>query len=416
MKGNVVIIGGGIIGLFSAFFLINEGWNVTIVERGELNDGCSLGNAGMIVPSHFIPMAAPGMLSQGLKWMLDSKSPFYVKPVLNLSLISWGLKFVKSATEAHVIRSGPQLRDLHMLSKQLYKELDSVPEFDFGLENHGILMLYKTQHTGTEEIQVAEKARKLGLDAVVLNSAEVQDLEPGVELNVAGAVHYRCDGHLNPNVLIPQLVNYLKKNGAAIYTGTEVTGFEISAGEVKSVETRTGKINADLVVMTGGSWLPALAKFAGMSIPVMPGKGYSFMESNAAHPVKHPSLLLEARVAVTPMNGQLRFGGTMEIAPINDKINMNRVAGIVEAIPRYYPQLKVETPKVKDIWYGFRPCSPDGLPYVGYSKKIKNMIVAGGHGMMGVSLAPATGKIVSELANGSPLSAGIALYDPLRFS
>jgi len=148
----------------------------------------------------------------------------------------------------------------------------------------------------------------------------------------------------------------------------------------------------------------------------MPGKGYSFMEPNAEHKIIHPSLLIEARVAVTPMNGQVRFGGTMEIAPVNDKVNMNRVEGIVNSIPQYYADLSTDLPKVKDIWYGFRPCSPDGLPYLGYSRKLKYLIVAGGHGMMGVSLGPATGKVVAELADRKSTSLDISIYDPQRYN
>ena len=187
-------------------------------------------------------------------------------------------------------------------------------------------------------------------------------------------------------------------------------------GKIKTIQTNIKNFEADNVVMTGGAWLPALAKKAGLTIPVMPGKGYSFMVDPKANQIHHPSLLLEARVAVTPMNGKVRFGGTMEIAPINHHINMNRVEGIVNSIPNYYPDYKVEIPQIKDIWYGFRPCSPDGLPYIGYSKGISNLIVAGGHGMMGVSLAPATGKLVSELTEGSPLSTPIKMYEAARFN
>lgn len=415
-KGKVVIIGGGIMGLTSAYYLLKSGWKITLLDRGDMTNNCSFGNAGMIVPSHFIPLAAPGMISKGIKWMFDSRSPFYVKPSLDFALISWGLKFMKSATVSHVERSAPFLRDYHLLSRQLYKDLSEDPDFNFGLENKGILMLYKTEKAGEEEIHVGRDAQKLGLDVEVLNKEQVQALEPHANLDVIGAVHYRCDAHLYPNALIPQLIDYIKKNGGEIKSHTDVTGFDIRDGEIKSVLTQTGNYEGDLVVMTGGTWLPQLAKLAGLTIPVMPGKGYSFMESNSEHPIIHPSLLIEARVAVTPMNGQVRFGGTMEIAPVNDKVNMNRVEGIVNSIPKYYPDLKTDLPEVKDIWYGFRPCSPDGLPYLGYSKKLKNLIVAGGHGMMGISLGPATGKVVAELADRNSTSLDIAVYDPQRYN
>lgn len=414
-KGNIVIIGAGIIGLCSAYYLTKEGYKVTLLEQGDLTDNCSSGNAGMIVPSHFIPLAAPGMISKGIKWMFNSRSPFYVKPSLNPTLMSWGLKFWQHANEKHLARTAEPLRDLHLLSKQLYDELALEPELNFGLEKKGILMLYKNEATGEEEIHVAQKAQQLGLDVAILNAKETQLLEPNTRLDVLGSVHYRCDAHLSPNDLVQQLITYLAKNDVEIITNCKVEGFEILNGEINTIHTKTQNFEADRVIMTGGAWLPGLAKKAGLNIPVMPGKGYSFMVDPKAHQIHHPSLLLEARVAVTPMNGKIRFGGTMEIAPINHNINMNRVEGIVNSIPDYYPDYEVKIPQIKDIWYGFRPCSPDGLPYIGYSKKISNLIVAGGHGMMGVSLAPATGKLVSELVSGNQLSTAIEMYGVARF-
>ena len=415
-KGTALIIGGGIMGLSSAYYLLKSGWQVTLIDKGDLSDNCSQGNAGMIVPSHFIPLAAPGMVAKGIKWMFNSRSPFYVKPSLDFSLISWGLKFMKAATPANVERAAPHLRDYHLLSKALYEDLIKDEGFDFGLEKKGILMLYKTEKAGEEEIHVGRDAQKLGLDVQMLSKEQVQAIEPNIRLDVAGAVHYNCDAHLYPTALFNQLLKNIKDQGAKVVTNANVTGYQIQNGEIKAVETSQGKLSADLVIMTGGAWLPELAKKAGLSIPVMPGKGYSFMRENVANAIEHPALLIEARVAVTPMNGQVRFGGTMELAPLNDKINMNRVEGIVNAIPQYYPELNVPVPAKDNIWYGFRPCSPDGLPYLGYSKKLSNLIVAGGAGMMGISLGPATGKVVAELANRTSTSISTELYDPERYN
>lgn len=413
---KVTIIGAGIIGLCSAYYLLKQGYQPTLIDQGDLLNNCSSGNAGMIVPSHFVPLAAPGMISQGIKWMFDSKSPFYVKPSLNPALLSWGMKFWKHANAKHVENAAIPLRDLHLLSKQLYDDLTKEPELNFGLEKKGILMLYKTQATGDEEIHMAHKAQELGLDVAILNAQQVQDLEPDTALNVMGAVHYRCDAHLYPNALIKQLINYLQNKGVQIITNCKVTGFETINGEITSIHTEKQNFKADLVVMTGGAWLPTLAKLAKLNIPVMPGKGYSFMVDPKDQKIHHPSLLLEARVAVTPMNNQVRFGGTMEIAPINTQINQKRVEGIVNAIPQYYPEHQVPMPALDKVWYGFRPCSPDGLPYIGYSQKLKNLIIAGGHGMMGLSLGPATGLLVAELANQGNLSASISAFNPSRFN
>lgn len=415
-KGSILIIGGGIAGLCAAYYLIKEGWKITLLDSGDLKDNCSYGNAGMLVPSHFTPLAAPGIVAQGIKWMFNSKSPFYVKPSLSANLISWGLKFVKHANNEHVNRSAPSIRDLNLLSSNLYDEIAKDEGFDFELAHKGILMLYKSEKTAEEEIHLAQHAQSLGLDVEILTKDKVQQLEPHAKLDVLGAVHYRCDGHLYPQALMQQLIAYIKGKGAIIHEDTKVTGAEVKGGKVVAIIAGDKKFTSDKIVMTGGAWLPELAKMTELKIPLMPGKGYSFMYKPSEHTLQHPSLLLEARVAVTPMNGHIRFGGTMELAAVNNHINMNRVHGIVEAIPKYYPDLQVEVPEKKDVWFGFRPCSPDGLPYLGKSKKLTNLIIAGGCGMMGLSLGPAVGKIVNELANEQTNSADISLFKPERFS
>jgi D-amino-acid dehydrogenase len=149
----------------------------------------------------------------------------------------------------------------------------------------------------------------------------------------------------------------------------------------------------------------------------MPGKGYSFMtpQDNSKR-MTIPSILCEARVAVTPMNGSIRYGGTMEVGKINDQINMNRVRGIVESVPKYLPNFKPDVPQPKDIWFGFRPVSPDGMPYIGLSSKYNNLAIATGHAMIGLSLGPATGKIISDVLTSIKPEMNIELFAPGRFS
>lgn len=396
---KAIVIGGGIIGLCSAYYLRKAGWEVTLLDRSDLQDNCSYGNLGMIVPSHFVPLAAPGMVAQGIKWMFDSKSPFYVKPSVDPSLLSWGWKFMKSATQAHVDRSGPYLKELNVYSKHLYEEMAQERGFDFALEKKGILMYYKTPKVGDEEIHLGEKARSMGLDVVSLDKAGVQALEPGIELDILGAVHYRSDAHLYPNKLMPQLIRHLRLSGVSIEAGAGVTGFTRKDGQIRQVITSRGAFEGDQVVLTGGSWLPSIARLAGIHISLMPGKGYSFTLDHPEKRLNIPAILCEARVAITPMDGRMRYGGTMEIAPVNDTIRMKRVEAIVRSVPGYFPNIRLEVPEKKDIWFGFRPCSPDGLPYIGRAGGIDNLIIAGGHSMMGLSLGPATGKVVADLAS-----------------
>jgi D-amino-acid dehydrogenase len=412
---HVLIIGAGIVGLSSAYCLHKQGHQVTILDKGEVTDSCSFGNAGMIVPSHFVPLASPGMVQQGIRWMFNSKSPFYVRPSADLNLISWGLKFLKSANSGHVSRSAVPLRDLSLLSKQLFETLASEPGFDFELKNKGILAFYKTEKVAEEEAHLAGKAKELGLDMGVLNAAECQLLQPELQLDVLGAVHYRCDGHLYPPKLMEALVHYLEHNGVNIVRRSEVSRIEQNGTKITKVFTGEKAWEADHYVLACGSWSPAIAKMMDVRVPLMPGKGYSFMESEPEQRMTIPALLCEARVAITPMNGSIRYSGTMELDKINNRVNMQRVKGIVEAVPKYFTNLHPQLPAAEKVWFGFRPSSPDGLPYIGHSAKLKNLVIATGHGMMGLSLGPATGSLVSQLISGQQTEIEIGAFSPSRF-
>lgn len=411
---HVLIIGGGIVGLSSAYYLHKQGHQVTVLDKGDISESCSFGNAGMIVPSHFVPLASPGMVQQGIRWMFNSKSPFYVRPSLDLNLIRWGWKFLKSANEGHVSRSAVPLRDLSLLSKELFEALSREPGFEFELKNKGILAFYKTEKAGEEEEHLAQKGTELGLDMRVLNQEECQVLQPGLQLDVLGAVHYRCDGHLYPPKLMGALLNFLEQNGVHVVRHAEVTAVEKNAGKITKVLTGGKVWEADHYVLASGSWSPAIAKMMDISVPVMPGKGYSFMEREPEQRMTIPALLCEARVAITPMNGDIRYSGTMELDKINTRVNMQRVKGIVESVPKYFPNLHPKLPSAEGVWFGFRPSSPDGLPYIGNSSKIKNLTIATGHGMMGLSLGPATGALVSQLISGQETSIDLKAFSPSR--
>jgi D-amino-acid dehydrogenase len=413
---RAIIIGGGIIGLSSAYYLQKSGWNVTVLDNSEVNINCSYGNLGMIVPSHFVPLASPGIVAQGLRWMLNSKSPFYVRPSLNFDLLSWGLKFIKHANVQHVEKAAQPLLQLNLYSKKLYEELNNQTGFDFGLEKKGILMYYKTEKVAEEESHLADKAQKMGVDAVVLNKQQVQQMEPETELDILGAVHYRCDAHLYPNQLMSQLLQHLQSSGVEVLTKEPVKKIIAESGRIKKLVSSKTEYEADAVVIANGAWLGELTKQIGLNIPLMHGKGYSFTYDQPEKKLNIPAILCEARVAITPMNGSMRYGGTMEIGAPNNKINLKRVQGIVEPVSKYFPSIRLDIPEEKNIWYGFRPCSPDGLPYIGQSKKINNLFIAGGHSMMGMSLGPATGKIISELINDQKTEVDITAFDPERYS
>ena len=407
---NCVIIGGGVIGLCSAYYLAKEGHVVTIIDQSDFKNGCSFGNAGMIVPSHVIPLAQPGMIAQGMKWMFDSKSPFYVKPRLSKELFSWGVSFYKHANQKHVNRSMPALRDLSLFSKELYQQFSQESD-SFQYKENGLLMLFQSDKVGEEETHAGKEAQKLGLEVDFLNQSEVKNLESGLVLNSIGGIHYKSDAHLSPNRFMAFLIAELGRMKVNFITNSTVTDFKVEAGKIADIITTTGIIKCDEVVLSAGSWSPKIAKKLGINLSILPGKGYSFNIENRGAKPSIPSILCEGKVAVTPIGDNIRFGGTMEITHTNDHaINTKRVQGIVDTANRFYPEIQLIQPPSGDIWYGFRPCTPTGLPLISRSEKVKNLIVATGHAMMGLSLAPATGKLVQEMVNESKLSVDVSQF------
>ncbi|MFK8057055.1 MAG: NAD(P)/FAD-dependent oxidoreductase [Saprospiraceae bacterium] len=413
---HVHIVGGGIIGLCSAWYLQKAGCEVTIVDAQDFSGGTSFGNAGMIVPSHIVPMAAPGVISQGLKWLLDDKSPFYIKPRLNVDLFKWVWQFNKSANAKHVQRSMPLLYAYNELSKNLYRELASEDCFDFGFSESGLLMLYRTASHQEEECILAEKAISVGMQAQVLDLAGLQALEPDMELDVLGGVYFPGDAHLYPNQLMSQMKTVLKTKGVTFLGKTKIVDFSTRGNTVSSLHTQSGEnIPVEHVLLSSGSWTAGLLKKAGMRMLLQDGKGYSITLEKPATRPRIPTILSEAKVAITPMGNDLRIGGTLEISGLSPKLNKRRVEGILESVPKYYKNMDVPYNDETPVWKGYRPCTPDGLPYLGASPQLKNLTIGTGHGMMGLSLGPATGKLLAEHITGVETSLDISAYRLDRF-
>jgi D-amino-acid dehydrogenase len=417
MAKRVVIVGGGVIGLCCAYYLTRDGHSVTILDREpDGNEGCSYGNAGMIVPSHFIPLAAPGMVALGLKWMWNPQSPFYIKPRLDADLIDWSFKFWRAANLAHVERSAPLLRDLSFASRERFEELAAISGNDFGLVKRGLLMLCKTEHALAEESKMAARARELGVPAEVLDPKEAAALDPNVRMDVAGAIYFPKDCHLSPGRLMSNLKSLLEKSGVRFLWDREVTGFIREGHSLKAVKTEAEEISADEFVIAGGSWSPILATELALKLPMQAGKGYSVTLAKPRQLPELCAIFTEARVAVTPMGSTLRFGGTMEIAGLNQHINPLRVQGIVNSVPKYYPEFRAEDFANVKPWCGLRPCSPDGLPYLGRTQKFDNLTIATGHAMMGLSLGPITGQLIADVLAARKPSLDISLLHPDRYA
>lgn len=416
MSKHVLIVGGGVIGLSIAYYAMQRGHRVTVLERGAPDhDACSLGNAGMIVPSHFVPLAAPGALAFGLKSMLSPESPFYVRPRLDSGLIDWGLKFMRACTAEHVKKAGPLLRDLHLLSRQCYVELADAFANDFGLVQKGLLMLCKTEHGLHEEQAGAVTANALGIPAEVLDPAALARLDPSITMDVAGGVFYPKDCHLSPQRFVSGLTRMLLGAGMEIRWNSALTGWRQDDNGVLAARTAEGDLTADEYVITGGAWAPEVARGLRLKLPMQAGKGYSLTLPKPAQLPELCSILVEARVAVTPMQGALRVGGTMEVTGLDESINPRRVQGIVKSVPKYLPAITGDQFAGVAPWRGLRPVSPDGLPYIGRVKGYANLSVAAGHAMMGLSLAPVTGRLMADILSAKKPEIDLGMVSPNRY-
>jgi len=405
---NVVVIGGGVIGLSVAAECARRGHRVTVIERARVRRGASLGNAGMVVPSHFIPLAAPGMVALGLRWMWNPESPFYIQPRLDWELLAWAWRFWRASTRARVERAAPLLRDLHCASRVAYEQIAA----ECGLVRAGLLMLCKTRRALDEEAHAAARARALGVPAEVLDARQTAALDPQMTMDIAGSVYFPRDCHLQPE----RYVAAMERRLGSELLDAEVTGWRREGARLVAVRTTGGEIAGDEFILCGGAWSPGVGREIGLRLPMQAGKGYSL---TLAAPVELPrlcSILTEARVAVTPMGSTLRVGGTMEIAGFNERISPRRVAGIVKALPQYFPRFSAGDFAEIEPWCGLRPCSPDGLPYLGRTRAAENLIVATGHAMMGLSLAPVTGELAAQLVDGEPPRFDLTLLAPDRYA
>jgi len=414
MGKNIVIIGGGIVGLSSAYFLQKEGHEVTVIDKSDITSGASFVNAGYLTPSHVIPLASPGMIAQGIKMMFNSASPFYMKPRLDWDFMKWCWYFHKSSTKEKVEKAIPVIKDINIISRELFADIKASGDLGiFQLERKGLLMIYKTDASYEHEAEVAKKASFLGLEVNELNRNELDRIEPNIQIDAKGAIHYECDGHTTPTEFMPKMLNYLQSAGVNIKTNQTVLDMDVANGKISKVITDKATYEPDTVVMAAGSWSGELSKKLNIKLSLQAGKGYRINVERETG-IGMPAILMEAKMAVTPMQGFTRFAGTMEFTGINDIVRKERVLAIANGAKRYYPNLEIKQAEIDNAKTGMRPVSPDGMPYIGKSTDYSNLIFATGHAMMGWSLGPATGKLVSELVDGKKTSMGIDAFRPER--
>lgn len=415
-KQKAIVIGAGIVGLSTAYYLNKRGIEVEVIDAGDGTNNCSFGNAGYISPSHIVPLASPGIISQGLRWMLNPESPFYIKPRLDADLIRWGLLFKKASNATRVNAAAPVLKDLMVKSQELYEEIIRDENIDAGYHKPGLLMICKTKEALHHEEELVEMAQKLGLDAEVLTREATEKLEPNVEYDMVGSVYFGCDAWMTPHNFMKLFQERIKDSGIKIHYKNELQRIVKIGNRITEIITNEGSYSADHYIITAGSWSPLLAKQIGLRIPLQGGKGYSFMLPNPPKMTTLPSILVEGRLATTPMQDGLRFAGTMELSGLNHEVNQNRVNGIIKSIKEFMPDFRdVDFSSIK-TWAGLRPCTPDGLPYIGATKNSKNLYIGTGHAMLGWTLGPVTGQLLAEQITEGQMSISSPLIGVDRYA
>lgn len=410
---DVLVIGGGVIGTCAAYYLRARGRQVTLLERGEIAAGSSYGNAGLIVPSHSVPLATPGALASGLKWMLDPESPFYIRPRLDPSLFRWLLRFMAACRPGRVRQALPVLRDLTTASAARYAELAALDGLRFGYEQNGSLYVFKTTWGFQHAKEEAHLLAAASIESKALEGEEARRLEPSLRPGLAGALYFPADAHLNPAEFVRGLARWIEQRGVCIQTGTEVLGFETAGRRVTKVKTTRGDFSADHVVLAAGSWSPGLAHSLRLRLPIQPAKGYSVTIPRPAVSPAIPLLLGEARVGITPLGERLRFAGTLEMAGLDLSVNQRRVAAILRSAQAYVTGL--DRMEAGEVWSGLRPCTPDGLPIIGPAPSLDNLVVAAGHATIGMTLGPITGELVAQVVCGETPTFDLHPLRPERF-
>jgi D-amino-acid dehydrogenase len=395
-KRDVVVIGGGVVGAACAYYLRQAGREVTILERGRFGSGCSHGNCGYVCPSHVLPLAAPGALWSTLKTLAARNSPLKVRWRLDPAQWTWFWRFAKRCNRRDMLAAGHALQGLLTSSRRLYEDLLRDVLTDVEWHATGLLFVFQTppamEHYAATDRLLREE---FGLGAMRYDGRTLATLEPCLRPNLAGAWHYATDGHLRPDKLMTAWRRVLESLNVEIVEECSLLDAAAVGGRIQTLKTTRGELSAENVVVAAGAWTPQLNGILRSSIPIQPGKGYSLTLPTTEHAARLPMIFEEHRVAITPLRGDFRIGSTMEFAGYDASLNPSRLQLLRDGAAQY---LRDPVPtREQEAWWGWRPMTPDGLPYIGRVPALSNVFVAAGHGMLGVSQAPATGRLIAEL-------------------
>jgi D-amino-acid dehydrogenase len=411
---HVVVVGGGVIGVACAHYLQQAGWSVTVIDRGTIGGACSHGNCGLVCPSHVLPLAEPGAIQQAIRSLLNPDAPFRVKPRVDFGLWLWMWHFARRCNQRDMVATGHHIQPILESSLAEYRHLIEVERLNCEWQRRGLLFAYQTKqpfeaYAATDRLLAetfGEPARRFEGDAVC-------ELEPALKPGLAGGWFYEHDAHLRPDKLLSSWRTLLESRGVAFIEQCEFRDFALEHGRVSQVQTSQGPLVADAVVMATGALTPRLSESLGCRVPIQPGKGYSITMPRPARCPAIPLIFPEHRVAVTPMQSGYRLGSIMEFAGYDDRISPQRLQLLTRGAVPYLHEPTAEP--VVEQWTGWRPMTWDSLPIIDRAPVAENVWIAAGHNMVGISMAPGTGRLVAELLSGQPTHLDPQPYALRRF-
>ena len=410
---KVIIIGGGVIGAFIAYYLLQEDWQVTIVDKGRFGSGSSEGNCGLIVPNHVFPLNSYGNLLKAFKGMLRRDAPLHVKPRLDPGLFQWFIRFALKCGPQDVLFSAQGRHALLQSSWGLYPAIVEKEGLDCDWEKGGSLHVFQSPREWCAYAHQDAAIRQFGIVAERLDRRQLIHLEPRLAPDLSGGWHYQKTAHLCPEKLLAAMQRLLLHKGVVLLENTEVTGFEAIGQKAISVRTADTRLAADMFVVAAGAWAPQLQRELSCRIPIQPGKGYSITLAGAEQVPRLPCFFEEQSVVATPLANGFRLGGTMEFAGFDDSLNYRRLAALSRGALEYLKNPSLGA--VEKEWCGFRPMTHDGLPVIDWSPRLHNVIVSAGHNMLGLSMGPGTGKLVAEMINRETPHVDLRPYSLQRF-
>lgn len=411
---SAIVIGGGLVGCASAYYLCRDGWEVTLLERQRIGSGASHGNCGYVCPSHAMPLSGPGVVAHTLPSLFRRDAPLSIPVRFDPALWKWLLQFTRQCSTDRMMHAANGRNALLASSMSLYREFVRKESIDCEWTDRGLLLVYKSAKDFDGYKETAELLKsEFEIEAVAYPGEAVKDLEPSLKCGMAGGWHYPADAHVRPDKLLAGFKRVIEQHGGVIREDVDVNSLRREGKQIISVETSKGPFAADLVVLATGAEAPQFADAIGCRLPIQPGKGYSLTMQPLQKQPKIPMIFEEHHVAVTPMASGFRVGSTMEFTGYDRSINPKRLALLRKSAAEHLEESLTET--VDEEWAGWRPMSVDGLPCIGRAPGASNLIVAAGNGMIGLATAPATGKLVAEIAGEMPPHIDATPYSLTRF-